>query len=117
MILKRSIGLFESVMYGVGLIVGAGIYVIIGKAAGLAGNSLWLSFLIASFVVIAFFVGFGTMIKDDVDFDEKKHLNKKIVIALLSAIAFAFYFCFIKLLFNTNTFFYYWFISNDIIRS
>lgn len=50
MSLKRSIGLFESVMYGVGLIVGAGIYVIIGKAAGLAGNSLWLSFLIASFV-------------------------------------------------------------------
>jgi len=52
MALKRSIGLFESVMYGVGLIVGAGIYVIIGHAAGLAGNALWLSFLIASFVAI-----------------------------------------------------------------
>jgi len=35
-------------MYGIGIILGAGIYAIVGKAAGQAGNSLWLSFLIAA---------------------------------------------------------------------
>jgi APA family basic amino acid/polyamine antiporter len=34
----------------VGIILGAGIYVIIGEAAGLSGNSLWLSFIIAALV-------------------------------------------------------------------
>lgn len=48
--LKRSIGLFTLTMYGVGVILGAGVYAIIGKASGEAGNSLWLSFLIASLV-------------------------------------------------------------------
>ncbi len=37
-------GLFHLTMYGVGLILGAGIYVLIGEAAGLAGNSMWVSF-------------------------------------------------------------------------
>ncbi len=34
--LKRSIGLFQAIMYGIGLILGAGIYVIIGDVAGIA---------------------------------------------------------------------------------
>lgn len=34
----------------VGIILGAGIYVVIGEAAGLSGNGLWLSFVIAAFV-------------------------------------------------------------------
>jgi len=37
-------------MYGIGVILGAGIYAIVGKAAGIAGSSLWLSFLIAASV-------------------------------------------------------------------
>lgn len=37
-------------MYGIGLTLGAGIYVLIGKAAGLAGNSMWISFALASIV-------------------------------------------------------------------
>lgn len=53
--LKRSINLFQAVMYGVGLILGAGIYVLIGDAAGLAGNAMWISFVIAA--VIAAFTG------------------------------------------------------------
>ncbi len=48
--LKRCLGLSEIVIYGVGLILGAGIYVLIGSAAGLAGNLLWLSFLLAALV-------------------------------------------------------------------
>jgi APA family basic amino acid/polyamine antiporter len=46
--LKRCLKLHEIVIYGVGLILGAGIYVLIGSAAGMAGNMLWLSFLLAA---------------------------------------------------------------------
>jgi APA family basic amino acid/polyamine antiporter len=35
-------------MYGVGLILGAGIYALIGDAAGEAGNSVWISFVLAA---------------------------------------------------------------------
>lgn len=48
--LKRELSLFQTVLYGLGVIIGAGIYVLIGKAAGIAGNSLWLSFLIAAVI-------------------------------------------------------------------
>ena len=48
--LKRELGLFEVTMYGLGVIIGAGIYALIGKAAGLAGNSVWASFLIGAFL-------------------------------------------------------------------
>ena len=53
--LSRHIGLFNLTMYGVGLILGAGIYVLIGEAAGFAGNSLWLSFILGA--VVASFAG------------------------------------------------------------
>ena len=43
-------GLFSTTMYGVGIILGAGIYVLVGNAAGTAGNSVWLSFLMGSAV-------------------------------------------------------------------
>lgn len=42
-------------MYGIGLILGAGIYVLIGDAAAMAGNAMWISFIIAA--VIAAFTG------------------------------------------------------------
>jgi APA family basic amino acid/polyamine antiporter len=35
---------------GVGVILGAGIYALVGKAAGLAGSAVWISFLVASLV-------------------------------------------------------------------
>lgn len=50
--LKRELGLFEAVAYGVNAILGAGIFALIGQAAGLAGNSLWVSFLIGALVAI-----------------------------------------------------------------
>lgn len=53
--LSRHIGLFHLTMYGVGLILGAGIYVLIGEAAGLAGNALWISFILGS--AVAAFAG------------------------------------------------------------
>ncbi|MFQ6010279.1 MAG: APC family permease [Candidatus Aenigmatarchaeota archaeon] len=48
--LKRSLGLFELTAYGVGIILGAGIYALIGKAAAIAGPALWISFLIGAVV-------------------------------------------------------------------
>ena len=50
--LRRSLGLFEAVVYGVGVILGAGVFALIGQAAGLAGNSLWVSFLISAFIAV-----------------------------------------------------------------
>jgi APA family basic amino acid/polyamine antiporter len=50
--LKRSLGLWDVLMFGVGGIVGAGIYAIIGQAASLGGNMLWLSFVIAAIVAL-----------------------------------------------------------------
>lgn len=49
--LKRSLNLAMLVFYGTGMILGAGIYSIIGKAAVPAGETLWLSFLVAAVVV------------------------------------------------------------------
>lgn len=50
--LKRSLGFWNILMFGVGGVVGAGIYAIIGQAAGLAGNALWISFTIAAVVAL-----------------------------------------------------------------
>ncbi|MCU0533981.1 MAG: APC family permease [Hydrococcus sp. Prado102] len=48
--LKRVFGLPTLVIYGVGDILGAGIYAVIGKIAGLSGTLVWASFLIAMIV-------------------------------------------------------------------
>jgi APA family basic amino acid/polyamine antiporter len=50
--LKRDLGLFSTTLYGVGVIIGAGIYALIGVGAGLAGNMLWLAFLISALIAI-----------------------------------------------------------------
>lgn len=50
--LKRTLSLAECIFFGVGSILGAGIYTIIGKVAGYSGNLTWLSFLIASFTAL-----------------------------------------------------------------
>lgn len=45
--LKRSLGLFALVAYGVGDTLGAGIYALVGKIAGMVGPACWMSFLVA----------------------------------------------------------------------
>lgn len=47
--LKRTLGLFALVAYGVGDTLGAGIYALVGKIAGMVGPACWLSFLAALF--------------------------------------------------------------------
>ncbi len=50
--LKRVINLWELTLAGIGIILGAGIYVIIGQASGLAGNGLWLAFILAALTAL-----------------------------------------------------------------
>lgn len=53
--LKKELSLLTVTLYGVGIILGAGVYVLIGEGAGIAGNAVWLSFAVAA--VIAAFTG------------------------------------------------------------
>jgi len=48
--LRRRLGVVALTLYGVGVTVGAGIYVLIGKVAGLAGTQAPLAFLVAALV-------------------------------------------------------------------
>jgi APA family basic amino acid/polyamine antiporter len=46
--LRRSLGLVELTLGGVGIILGAGIYALVGEAAGKAGDAVWISFAVAA---------------------------------------------------------------------
>jgi len=50
--LKRELGLSEVTLSGVGIILGAGVYVLIGQAAGLAGNAIWLAFILSAIMAL-----------------------------------------------------------------
>lgn len=51
--LSHSLNLVQLMFYGIGSMVGAGIYSVIGVAAGEAGTGLWISFVLAG--IAAFF--------------------------------------------------------------
>ncbi len=46
--LKRRVSLFALTVYGVGNVLGAGIYALIGEVVGITGNISWLAFILAS---------------------------------------------------------------------
>ncbi len=48
--LRRKVKLFALTMYGVGNILGAGIYALIGQVVGITGNLSWLSFILAAVI-------------------------------------------------------------------
>lgn len=48
--LTKSLGLARLSLYGIGTIIGAGIYSVIGPAAGAAGEAVWVSFLVAALI-------------------------------------------------------------------
>lgn len=50
--LKRTLGFGSLTFYGIGLIIGAGIYSVIGVASGIAGEGLWLAFLLGAAAAI-----------------------------------------------------------------
>lgn len=45
--LRRSLGLLETTVGGVGIILGAGIYALIGEVAAKSGDAMWISFVMA----------------------------------------------------------------------
>jgi amino acid transporter len=45
--LNRTIGPVQLTLYGLGSMLGSGIYGLVGQAAGIVGNAVWLSFLAA----------------------------------------------------------------------
>ncbi|KLK94746.1 amino acid transporter [Microvirga vignae] len=45
--LHRTIGPFQMTLYGLGSMLGSGVYGLIGQAAGQVGNAVWLAFLVA----------------------------------------------------------------------
>ena len=53
--LKKELTLFNTILLGIGIILGAGIYALIGVGAGIAGDMLWAAFAIAA--IIAVFTG------------------------------------------------------------
>jgi len=50
--MKKGIGLWSAVSIGVGGMIGAGIFSILGVATQIAGNAVYLSFIIAGFVAL-----------------------------------------------------------------
>ncbi len=85
--LKKALGLFEATAYGVGIILGAGIYALIGHAAGIAGNAIWLSFVVAA--IIASFTAFsyaelsGMFQKEAAEFVYVKEATRKKPLAFI----------------------------------
>ena len=50
--LNKSLNVVSLSIFGIGIIIGAGVYAVLGTAAGIAGDSLWLSFLFAALVAV-----------------------------------------------------------------
>lgn len=50
--LARKLGFFALCIYGIGDILGAGIYALVGKVVGLAGLSAWATFILAAIVAV-----------------------------------------------------------------
>ncbi|MDA1062057.1 MAG: APC family permease, partial [Chloroflexi bacterium] len=46
--LERRLGLAATAFSGIGIVLGAGIYVLVGEASGEAGSAVWLSFAVAA---------------------------------------------------------------------
>jgi len=50
--LRRQVTLFGATIYGIGNILGAGIYALIGEVVGITGNLSWFAFIIAAAIGI-----------------------------------------------------------------
>lgn len=51
--LRRTVGPIGASLSGIGIVLGAGIYVLVGEAAGEAGNAVWAAFLVGAFLAAA----------------------------------------------------------------
>ncbi len=49
---KKAFGLWSAVFLGIGSMVGAGIFVLLGEAGAIGGNLVWISFLLGGFIAL-----------------------------------------------------------------
>jgi len=49
---KKAFGLWSAVFLGIGSMVGAGIFIVIGEAGAIAGNLVWLSFVLGGIAAL-----------------------------------------------------------------
>lgn len=49
---KKSFGLWSAVFLGIGSMVGAGIFVLLGEAGAIAGNLVWISFIFGGIIAL-----------------------------------------------------------------
>lgn len=59
--LKRTIGWQQLMLYGIGSMLGAGIYGLVGKAAGVMGGAVWIAFLVAMFAALLTAVSYASI--------------------------------------------------------
>lgn len=59
--LKPTLGPVQLIFYSVGVIIGAGVYSVIGAAAGLAQNHLWIGFLVGASVALLTAISYAEM--------------------------------------------------------
>lgn len=59
--LKRAIGPWQLMLYGVGSMLGAGIYGLVGKAAGVMGGMVWMAFLVAMIAALLTGVSYASI--------------------------------------------------------
>jgi amino acid transporter len=59
--LKPVLGPVQLIFYSVGVIIGAGVYSVIGTAAGLAQHGLWLSFVVSAAVALLTAISYAEM--------------------------------------------------------
>ena len=59
--LKPVLGPVQLIFYSIGVIVGAGVYSVIGTAAGLAQHGLWLSFVVSAVVALLTAISYAEM--------------------------------------------------------
>ncbi|WP_299349826.1 amino acid permease [uncultured Shimia sp.] len=59
--LKRNVGFGLLTSYGVGVMIGAGIYVLVGAVAGQAGSWAWLAFVLAGLIALPSALSFAEL--------------------------------------------------------
>jgi hypothetical protein len=59
--LKRTVGPTQLMLYGIGSMLGAGIYGLVGKAARVMGSSIWMAFLVAMIAALQTGVSYASI--------------------------------------------------------